>query len=83
MTESPLDLGEDELAEIILDRLKHEPGTITGKQQQAILDACPGMERPARLATISDIVGRQVTSSNELSYTEAAQVLGKLSAVRP
>lgn len=59
-----------------------QPGTVSPQQQRAIHAACTGMDRDKRLATIGDIVGRQVTSSNELSYTEAARVLGKLSGVR-
>lgn len=59
-----------------------QPGTISPQQQRAIHAACTGMDRPKRLATIGDIVGRQVASSNELSYTEAALVLGKLSGAR-
>ena len=62
--------------------LENKPGTVSAQQQRAIHAACTGMDRAKRLATIGDIVGRQVASSNELSYTEAARVLGKLSGAR-
>lgn len=65
-----------------LDGQEDQPGTVSAQQQRAIHAACTGMDRDKRLATIGDIVGRQVTSSNELSYTEAARVLGKLSGAR-
>ena len=65
-----------------LDGQEDQPGTVSAQQQRAIHAACTGMDRGKRLATIGDIVGRQVTSSNELSYAEAARVLGKLSGAR-
>ena len=63
------------------EELENRPGTVSAQQQRAIHAACTDMDRAKRLATIGDIVGRQVTSSNELSWTEAAKVLAKLSGV--
>lgn len=78
----PSDPWRDQPAGSLPHETEREPGTISPQQQRAIHAACTGMDRAKRLATIGDIVGRQVASSNELSYTEAAKVLGKLSGVR-
>lgn len=76
------DVWQDQPAGSLPVETEDQPGTVSPQQQRAIHAACTGMDRAERLATIGDIVGRQVGSSNELSYTEAARVLGKLSGAR-
>ena len=63
------------------------PGTSTLAQQQAIAMELAGKgfgTRELKLAFCGDIAGRDIGSSKELSYSEAAAVLreaGKLEAV--
>jgi hypothetical protein len=59
---------------------EYQPGSITPRQQRAIMGLTAEGGRPARLTRIGQIVGRQVDSTNELSYVEAQKVLA---AVQP
>lgn len=56
----------------------------TAKQQQeiAILSGDLDMDRDGKLAYLSDIVGRTVTSSKELTNREAAQVIARMQAFK-
>lgn len=70
--------GDCNLDPWVTREAENRPGTVSPQQQRAIHAKCKNMGRDERLATIGDIVGRQVASSNELSYVEAARVLEKL-----
>ena len=64
-----------------LDGTEDQPGTIGPDQQRAMHAAFTQAgikDRADRLKVTAEIVGRPVTSSNELSYTEAGRVLEAL-----
>jgi hypothetical protein len=54
--------------------------TVKQQQELAILAGELGMERDEKLAYLSDIVGRTVASSKELTNREAAQAIAKMQA---
>lgn len=61
-------------------------GLITSPQQakmRALLQAAGLKDRDDVLAFVSDVIGRDVPSSKELSRTEAAKVIDRLEAMTP
>lgn len=53
---------------------------LTDKQRAGIMAHLGGMERDARLARLTELVGREVASTNDLTKDEAGRVLDALGA---
>ena len=66
-----------------LDGIEDQPGTVSAQQQRAIHAAYDGkMSREARLKHLSAMVGREVTSTNDLSFAEGRRARDKLKGAR-
>lgn len=57
---------------------EHQPGTIGPAQRRKIMTHLGRMKQPERAAKLTELAGRAVSSTNDLSFTEAAAVLAKL-----
>jgi len=55
-----------------------DPGTIDPRDRSAIMAACKGMTRDARLSRVSVLAGRTVESVNDLSFVEGQMVRARL-----
>ncbi len=75
------DIWTDQPPAPVLEGVEDQAGTISPQQQRAMHAAFTQAgikDRAARLTATTSIVGRPVTSSNELSYLEAGRVLEAL-----
>lgn len=62
--------------------LEDRPGSIGPRQRSQIMAAYAKLDRSARLLALTQIAGRELSSTNDLSYMEAARVLAELGAVK-
>lgn len=59
-----------------------EPGSKTDLQRTRIMQAMGKMPRDVRLTVVSDTIGRQVSSVNDLSFNEAQKMLRRIEEER-
>jgi hypothetical protein len=55
-----------------------EPGSKTDLQRRKIMMAMGRMPREIRMAALSDIIGHEIESANDLSFNEAQKVLKRI-----